>query len=195
MNMPKKLVFATHNKHKLVEIQQMLEGDYQLVDLNDIGCHNEIPENESTLQGNALAKAMYVKQKFGFDCFADDTGLEVAVLNGAPGVFSARYAGEQKNSEDNMNKLLQALENKEDRSAQFRTVIALVLGEEKYLFEGVVKGKIMTERRGDGGFGYDPIFMADGETRTFAQMPMAEKAAMSHRGRAVEKLMGFLAKL
>lgn len=183
------LVFATHNKHKLAEIQEMLAGRYLLKDLNDIKCHEEIPEDEPTLEGNALAKVMYVKKNFGLDCFADDTGLEVEALQGAPGVHSARYAGAQKSSEDNMNKLLSDLNGIENRKARFRTVIALVQGDETQLFEGIVNGEIIAEKRGTQGFGYDPIFVPEGKTQTFAEMTSAEKANMSHRGRAVRKLV------
>lgn len=188
----RKLVFATHNENKLQEVRQMLGEKFHLLSLTDIGCHDEIEETAETLEGNALIKARYVKDKFGYDVFADDTGLEVDALNGAPGVYSARYAGEGKNSEDNMDKLLRELSGEENRTARFRTVVALILNNDEHLFEGVVDGTITSERSGAAGFGYDPIFLPDGYAMTFAEMPGNEKNRISHRGRAVGKLVSFL---
>ncbi len=188
----KELVFATNNKNKAAEIQQMIGDKYVIKTLADIGCTVDIPENENTLEGNALAKARYVKENFGLDCFADDTGLEVDALNGEPGVYSARYAGVQKNDEDNMKMLLQNLTNNPNRKAQFRTAIALILNGKEHLFEGVAKGEIITEKRGTNGFGYDPIFKPEGTNQTFAEMEMHQKGPISHRGKAVQKLVEFL---
>ena len=181
------LVFATNNAHKLEEVRQILGEGFRILSLNDIGCHEDIPETADTFQGNALQKARYVKEHYGYDCFADDTGLEVKALGGAPGVHSARYAGDH-DSEANMTKLLGELEKKSDRSAQFRTVIALLLNGQEVLFEGIVTGKIGTERHGDGGFGYDPMFLLP-EGRTMADLSDEEKNAISHRGRAFRQLM------
>ena len=187
-----KLVFATNNAHKLEEVRQILGDRFKVLSLNDIGCHEDIPETADTFQGNALQKARYVKEHYGYDCFADDTGLEVKALDGAPGVHSARYAGDH-DSEANMTRLLSELEKKSDRSAQFRTVIALILNGQEVLFEGIVTGQIATERHyGDGGFGYDPIFVPDGYTETFSQMSSQGKNLISHRGRAVRKLADYL---
>ena len=189
------LVFATNNAHKLEEVRQILGDGFKVLSLNDIDCHEDIPETGDTFQDNALQKARYVKEHYGYDCFADDTGLEVKALNGAPGVHSARYAGDH-DSEANMTKLLHELEKKSDRSAQFRTVIALILNGQEVLFEGIVTGKIAQERHyGDGGFGYDPIFVPDGYTETFSQMPPEGKNLISHRGRAVRKLADYLKQL
>ena len=186
------LVFATNNAHKLEEVRQILGDRFKVLSLNDINCHEDIPETGDTFQDNALQKARYVKEHYGYDCFADDTGLEVKALDGAPGVHSARYAGDH-DSEANMTKLLQELEKKSDRSAQFRTVIALILNGQEVLFEGIVTGQIATERHyGDGGFGYDPIFVPDGYTETFSQMSSQGKNLISHRGRAVRKLADYL---
>ena len=186
------LVFATNNAHKLEEVRQILGDRFKVLSLNDINCHEDIPETGDTFQDNALQKARYVKEHYGYDCFADDTGLEVKALNGAPGVHSARYAGDH-DSEANMTKLLQELEKKSDRSAQFRTVVALILNGQEVLFEGIVTGQIATERHyGDGGFGYDPIFVPDGYTETFSQMSSQGKNLISHRGRAVRKLADYL---
>ncbi len=186
------LVFASNNKNKIREIQNMLPAAIEILSLEAIGCHEEIPETADTIEGNAILKANYVTQKYGYDCFADDTGLEVAVLNGAPGVYSARYAGGQKNAEDNMDKLLSELKEKTDRSAQFKTVIALNLNGKQQLFTGIVEGEITHERKGTEGFGYDPIFRAQGGDRTFAELTLAEKANISHRGKAVKQLIDFL---
>lgn len=186
------LVFASHNAHKIAEIRAMLPNSITLLGLDGIGCHDDIPETAETIEGNAILKADYVTQKFGYDCFADDTGLEVDALGGAPGVYSARYAGEHKDPDDNMDRLLDKLEAAPNRSAQFKTVIALNLNGRQHLFTGIVRGKITTERHGSQGFGYDPIFRADGFTRTFAELSMEEKAAHSHRGKAVRALVDFL---
>ena len=189
------LVFATNNAHKLEEVRQILGDRFKVLSLNDINCHDDIPETGDTFQDNALQKARYVKEHYGYDCFADDTGLEVKALGGAPGVHSARYAGDH-DSEANMTKLLSKLEKKSDRSAQFRTVIALILNGQEVLFEGIVTGKIAHERHyGDGGFGYDPIFVPDGYTETFSQMSSQGKNLISHRGRAVRKLADYLKQL
>jgi XTP/dITP diphosphohydrolase len=187
-----KLVFATNNAHKLEEVRQILGDRFEVLSLNDINCHEDIPETGDTFQDNALQKARYVKEHYGYDCFADDTGLEVKALGGAPGVHSARYAGDH-DSEANMTKLLGELEKKSDRSAQFRTVVALILNGQEVLFEGIVTGQIATERHyGDGGFGYDPIFVPDSYTETFSQMSPECKNLISHRGRAVRKLADYL---
>ena len=187
-----KLVFATNNKNKILEVQQMLPYSIEILSLESIGCFEEIPETAATIEANAIMKANYVTQKYGFDCFADDTGLEVEALNGEPGVFSARYAGEQRNSEDNMNKLLEALADETNRKAQFKTVIALNFNGKQYLFTGIAKGEITLEKTGNQGFGYDPIFQPEGYETTFAQLSMQEKGAISHRGKATEQLISFL---
>lgn len=189
-----KLVFATNNKHKLEEVRSILGDRVEVLSLNDINCHDDIPETAETLQGNALIKARYIYNKYGIDCFADDTGLEVDALNREPGVYSARYAGEQHCSEDNMNKLLQNLTGKTNRNAQFRTVIALIINGEETLFDGIVKGTISKEKTGDSGFGYDPIFVPEGHTESFAQMDSKQKNKISHRYRAVVKLCDYLKK-
>ena len=189
------LVFATNNAHKLDEVRQILGDGFKVLSLNDINCHDDIPETGDTFQDNALQKARYIKEHYGYDCFADDTGLEVKALDGAPGVHSARYAGDH-DSEANMTKLLGELEKKSDRSAQFRTVVALLLNGQEVLFEGIVTGKIALERHyGDGGFGYDPIFVPDGYSETFSQMSAQGKNLISHRGRAVRKLADYLKQL
>ena len=186
------LVFATNNAHKLEEVRQILGDRFKVLSLNDINCHEDIPETGDTFQDNALQKARYVKEHYGYDCFADDTGLEVKALGGAPGVHSARYAGDH-DSEANMTKLLRELEKKPDRSAQFRTVVALILNGQEDLFEGIVTGRIATERHyGESGFGYDPLFIPDGFTETFSQMSPENKNQVSHRGRAVRKLADYL---
>lgn len=187
-----KLVFATHNPDKLREVQELLGEQIELLSLNDLSLFEEIPETSATLEGNALLKAQYVQKKKGCDVFADDTGLEVAALNGEPGVFSARYAGPQKDATDNMDKLLRELQEVSDRSARFRTVIALLIGGEEHLFEGVVEGRITLKKSGAEGFGYDPIFLPNDSNRTFAEMGSHEKNRISHRGRAIEKLVRFL---
>ena len=190
----KTLVFATNNLHKLEEVRDILGGSFRIASLKEIGCTDDIPETADTLEGNSLQKARYVKEKFGYDCFADDTGLEVEALGGAPGVFSARYAGPGHDSEANMQKLLKELEGKTNRQAQFRTVVALILEGREYTFEGIVRGTILTERRGTAGFGYDPVFVPEGYAETFAEMGSEEKNRISHRARAVQKLADFLHK-
>ncbi len=190
--MQHKLVFATNNLHKLQEVKPLLANKFNLLSLADIGFTEEIPEDFDTLELNASQKAWHIYNRFGIDCFADDTGLEVDALNGAPGVYSARYAGEHKSPQDNINKLLLALSGVENRRARFRTVVSLVIGGNETLFEGVVEGVILTEKHGEAGFGYDPIFMPDGYNVSFAQMELDAKNAISHRGRAVSKLVSFL---
>lgn len=187
-----KLVFATNNKHKLQEVRDILGSRVEVLSLNDINCHDDIPETGSTLEENALIKARWISNKYHCNCFADDTGLEVTALNGAPGVYSARYAGEECDSQANMEKLLQNLTGKTDRSAQFRTVIALIIDGEELLFDGIVKGSISNEKRGDSGFGYDPIFIPEGYEESFAQMGNEEKNSISHRFRATEKISKYL---
>lgn len=191
--MKKKLVFATNNAHKLDEISSILGEKVELLSLKDIHCHVDIPETADTLEGNAMLKAEYIYKNYGLDCFADDTGLEVEALNGAPGVYSARYAGgEEHNAEANMQKLLQNMQGVQNRKAQFRTAICLILDGKKHLFEGIVKGEIIKEKRGSSGFGYDPIFVPEGYTNTFAEMGNETKNKISHRALAVEKLCRFL---
>ncbi|EJG02917.1 MULTISPECIES: non-canonical purine NTP diphosphatase [Flavobacterium] len=186
------LVFASNNKNKIAEIQSMLPESIKILSLEDINCFEDIPETADTIEGNAILKADYVTQKYGYDCFADDTGLEVDALNGEPGVYSARYAGEQKNADDNMNKLLEALKNKENRSAQFKTVITLNLKGKQYLFTGIAKGEITFTKTGTNGFGYDPIFKPLNFNETFAELPLATKNTIGHRGKAVKQLIDFL---
>lgn len=186
------LVFATHNQHKLLEVKKLLPETIRLKSLTDISFTDEIEETADTLEGNALLKARYIYQKTGLNCFADDSGLEVASLHGAPGVYSARYAGHQKNDQDNMDKLLFELKNKENRSACFKTVIALILNGQEHVFIGQVDGEIISEKRGDQGFGYDPVFVPNGFHQTFAEMSPEEKNAISHRAEAVKKLVSFL---
>ncbi|KUO68159.1 MAG: non-canonical purine NTP diphosphatase [Lutibacter sp.] len=188
-----KLVFATNNQHKLEEVQAMLTN-FDIVSLADINCFEDIPETADTLEGNAILKANFITEKFGLDCFADDTGLEVDALNNEPGVYSARYAGEDNNAEANMAKLLKNLENNPNRNAQFKTAIALNIQGKQFIFEGICEGTILTEKRGKSGFGYDPIFMPDGFNTSFAEMEMNEKGNISHRGKAIEKLVTFLNK-
>lgn len=187
-----KLVFATNNKHKLQEVRDIVGDRVEVLSLNDIDCHDDIPETAETLQGNALIKARHIYEKYGLDCFADDTGLEVEALNGEPGVYSARYAGEECNSEANMLKLLQNLTGKNNRNAQFRTVIALIINGEEKLFNGIVKGTISNEKRGESGFGYDPIFIPEGYTESFAQMSGEMKNSISHRFLATKQLSDYL---
>ncbi|MDR2118859.1 MAG: non-canonical purine NTP diphosphatase [Tannerellaceae bacterium] len=189
----KTLVFATNNLHKLEEIRRILPSGRTVVrSLEDIACREDIPETARTLEGNALMKARFIKEKYGYDCFADDTGLEVEALNNAPGVFSARYAGKAHSSEANMEKLLQEMQGKENRNARFRTVIALILEGKEYLFEGIVHGRITKEKRGDAGFGYDPLFIPEGYPQTFAEMGNELKNSISHRAMAARKLVVFL---
>lgn len=190
--MKRKLVFATNNRHKLEEVRLILKDSFDVLSLADIGCLSDIPETADTLEGNALLKALYVKEHFGYDCFADDTGLEIPYLNNAPGVFSARYAGDAKDSKANMRKVLEELGNTDDRSARFRTAIALIMDGKEYLFEGIVNGIIIREGRGDTGFGYDPVFMPDGYTETFAELGMDVKNEISHRAKAINNLKKFL---
>ena len=187
-----KLVFATNNRHKLDEVRKITSGYTEIVSLSEINCHEDIPETAETLEGNALQKARYIKEHFGYDCFADDTGLEVEALHNAPGVYSARYAGPGHDSEANMDKLLHEMENKKNRKARFRTVIALILNGKEYLFEGIVNGEILTSKHGHEGFGYDPIFRPEGFQESFAEMPLHEKNGISHRGQAVRELCRFL---
>lgn len=187
-----KLVFATNNKHKLDEVRAIVGDRVEVLSLNDIDCHDDIPETADTLQGNALIKARHIYTKYGLDCFADDTGLEVEALDGAPGVYSARYAGEECDSEANMQKLLHELTGKNNRNAQFRTVIALIIKGEEKLFNGIVKGTITGEKMGDSGFGYDPIFIPEGFSESFAQMGSEIKNSISHRYRATEQLGNYL---
>ena len=187
-----KLVFASNNKNKIKEIQSILNGSIQILSLEEIGCHEEIPETADTIEGNAILKANYVTEKYGYDCFADDTGLEVATLNGEPGVYSARYAGEQKNADDNMDKLLKLLIDKEDRSAQFKTVIALNLNGEQHLFTGLAKGNITLYKTGNHGFGYDPIFKPENYDETFAELSSDTKNKISHRAKATQQLIDYL---
>ena len=189
-----KLVFASNNKNKIQEIQQLVPKTIQILSLEDIGCIEEIPETATTIEGNAIIKANYVTEKYGYNCFADDTGLEVEVLNGAPGVYSARYGGEQKDANDNMDKLLSELLNKSNRNANFKTVIALNLNGKQNLFTGIINGKIMDKKIGTNGFGYDPMFTANGYDKTFAELTMEEKSKISHRGIAVKELILFLQK-
>lgn len=191
----RKLIFATHNQHKAEEVAQMIGNLYEVADLSQTSIDEDIPETGNTLESNARLKARYVYDRTGLNVFADDTGLEVEALGGQPGVITARYAGPECDSEKNMRKLLAELANEENRRAQFRTVICLKIGEDEYTFEGIVKGTITKKFSGNGGFGYDPIFMPDGYNQTFAEMPMAEKNKISHRGLAIAKLVKFLQQL
>ena len=187
-----KIVFASNNKNKIQEIQSMLPENIQIVSLESIGCFEEIPETAETIEENAILKANYVTQNYGFDCFADDTGLEVEVLNGEPGVYSARYAGEQRNADDNMDKLINELNDKSNRKAEFKTVIALNFEGEQHLFTGIASGEITLEKKGTGGFGYDPIFKPNGYDSTFAELSLEIKNKISHRGKATKALLDFL---
>lgn len=187
-----KLVFATHNEHKLNEVQRMLPKEITLLTLDEIGCFEDIPETSNTIEGNAIQKALYIKEKYGYDTFADDTGLEVVALDNAPGVYSARYAGEAKDNEANIDLLLANMKDKQERQAQFKTIFALCLGEDLHTFEGIVRGEITHERKGEGGFGYDAVFLPEGYADTFAQMSADQKNSISHRGRALQKLTTFL---
>lgn len=192
--MKRKLVFVTNNAHKLEEISSILGGKMELLSLKDIQCTADIPETADTLEGNAIQKAEYIHRHYGLDCFADDTGLEVEALDGAPGVYSARYAGEGHDSEANMQKLLLNLEGKDNRKAQFRTAICLIMDNEQHLFEGICRGEIIKEKRGGAGFGYDPIFVPEGYTETFAELGNDIKNTISHRAKAVQMLCEFLNK-
>ena len=187
-----KLVFASNNANKIKEIQQLIPTSIEIVSLQDIGCTEDIPETANTIEGNAILKANYVTQKYGLNCFADDSGLEVEALNGAPGVYSARYAGEPKNDENNMDKLVLALKNETNKKANFKTVICLNLNGKQQLFNGIVNGTITDTKAGDNGFGYDPIFIAEGQTKTLSELTMQAKASISHRGIAVKQLVDFL---
>ena len=187
-----KLVFATNNLNKLKEVQALMPQSIILLSLKDIGCLEDIPETQDTIEGNAIQKANYLKEHYGYDCFADDTGLEVEALNGAPGVYSARYAGEQRDANDNMNKLLSELSSQTNRQAQFKTVIALHLNGRLESFTGICKGEITKTKHGNGGFGYDPIFKPNGFEKTFAEMDLEEKNKIGHRGKAISLLVKFL---
>ena len=187
-----KIVFATNNPNKLKEIQTLIPKEIEIISLKEIGCTEDIPETGDTLEANAFQKVHYVKENYNYDCFADDTGLEIDALNGAPGVYSARYAGPEKSAEANIEKILNELQGKENRKAKFRTAIALTLNNEEHLFEGEINGHISKVKQGNEGFGYDPIFMPENEKRSFAQMSMEEKGTISHRGRAVNKLVTYL---
>ena len=186
------IVFATSNLNKIKEVQALIPNHIKLLSLTDIGCLEEIPETQNTIEGNAIQKALHIKEKYGYDCFADDTGLEVDVLNGEPGVFSARYAGEQRSAKDNMDKLLDALKEAKNRSAQFKTVIALQLNNQQHIFTGICKGEITYTKNGDSGFGYDPIFKPHGYEKTFAEMDLNLKNSIGHRGKAITHLINFL---
>ncbi|MCL5129664.1 MULTISPECIES: non-canonical purine NTP diphosphatase [unclassified Algibacter] len=190
-----KIVFATNNLNKLKEVQALIPDYIKLLSLQDIGCFEEVPETQNTIEGNAIQKAEYIKTNYNHDCFADDTGLEVNTLNGEPGVYSARYAGEQRNAYDNTNKLLTELNNKPDRSAQFKTVIALHINGELKTFTGICKGEITTEKHGEKGFGYDPVFKPNNHSNTFAQMDLSIKNSIGHRGKAVKQLVTFLSEI
>lgn len=186
------LVFATHNNHKIKEVQKLIPENIKLLSLGDIGCNEEILETATTLTGNAKLKARYVLKNYYYNCFADDTGLEVKALDGKPGVYSSRYAGNMCDDDANINKLLDTLKGKSDRSAQFRTVICLLLADREYLFEGTCEGKIIDDKRGNNGFGYDPVFRPKGYKKTFAELSIAEKNTISHRAKAIENLIAFL---
>lgn len=189
----RQIVFATNNQHKLQEMREIVSGKLEILSLADIGCHEDIPETAPTIEGNAEQKARFIKEHYGYDCFSDDTGLEVDAIGGAPGVHSARFAGIEHDSERNIDKLLGLLADKNDRTARFRTAIALMEGDKVTIFEGKVEGRILTERHGDGGFGYDSVFApVEADGRSFAQMTPAEKNAISHRGRATRKLISYL---
>ena len=189
------LVFATNNLNKLKEVQALIPSNIKLLSLKDIGCFEDVPETRNTIEGNATQKAEYIKEQYGFDCFADDTGLEVEALNGAPGVYSARYAGEQRSTQDNMNKLLEELTSKTNRNAQFKTVVALHLNNNLQTFTGICKGEITKTKHGDKGFGYDPIFKPNTFNQTFAEMDLSLKNSIGHRGKVVTKLVEFLKSL
>jgi XTP/dITP diphosphohydrolase len=189
-----KLVFATHNKNKFTEVKAMLPHHIELLSLDDIGCNEDIEETADTIEGNAILKANYVRDNYNIDCFADDTGLEVQCLNNEPGVYSARYASDSHNSEANMQKLLKNLEDKKDRSARFKTAIALAMNHSEIMFLGICEGEITNEKRGDSGFGYDPIFQPKGFDKTFAQMTLTQKSEIGHRGKAMRQLIDYLTK-
>ncbi|MBN2669519.1 MAG: non-canonical purine NTP diphosphatase [Bacteroidales bacterium] len=187
-----KIVFATNNQHKLQEIKAAIGNLHEIVSLKDIGFEGDIPETHDTLAGNASEKSHYIFERYGLNCFADDTGLEIEALDGAPGVYSARYAGEKPSFDDNMNKVLTEMQNKTNRKAVFKTIISLIIDGQEYQFEGACPGTIMTEKYGEEGFGYDPIFMPDGFQETFAELPLEIKNQISHRGLATKKLIAFL---
>ena len=190
-----KLVFATQNENKAHEIQSLLPEYFKIISLKDIRCFDEIPETAETLEGNSLLKASFISETYNLNCFADDTGLEIEALNNRPGVYSARYAGPDKSAAANIDKVLSELEGKTSRNAQFRTLITLILNKSTFSFEGIVRGEIISEKRGENGFGYDPIFVPEGEIRTFAEMSLEEKNKHSHRARAFQKMIDFLNKL
>ncbi|NPA44332.1 MAG: non-canonical purine NTP diphosphatase [Chlorobi bacterium] len=187
-----KLVFATNNAHKLEEVTKIINDDFEILSLKDIECFDDIPETQNTIEGNASQKAHYVYEKYKINCFADDTGLEIDALNGEPGVYSARYAGENCTFQDNVKKVLEKLEGVENRNAQFKTVISLIIDGKEYQFEGIIKGKILKEQKGSSGFGYDPIFQPEGYNKTFAELAPEVKNKISHRGIATSKLAEFL---
>lgn len=187
-----KLIFATHNSNKAFEIQKLLPEHFHVLTLDDLNFFDEIPENEPTIEGNSAFKANFVFNKFNLNCFADDTGLEIEALKGRPGVHSARYAGEEKNADENMNLVLKELNQVSNRRARFKTIITLIIDGEQHIFEGIVNGRIIDEKRGTNGFGYDPIFIPENETKTFAEMGLSEKNKFSHRARALEKMIAFL---
>jgi len=191
----RKLVFATNNNHKLRELKELLNSEFELLSLNEIGCYEDIPETGPTLETNAAQKSFYIWDKYRQNCFADDTGLEIEALNNEPGVYSARYAGEDKSAHANMIKVLEKMANETNRNARFRCVISLIIDGEENQFEGVVEGTILREKHGEEGFGYDPIFLPNGSNQSFAEMSATDKNLISHRGRAVEKLAGFLKNL
>jgi len=188
----RKIIFATNNKHKLEEVQQILDNNFEVLGLKEIGFEGDIPETGKALGENASIKSKFVFENFGMNCFSDDTGLEIEALNGRPGVYSARYAGEEGNAEKNIEKALIELRGKQNRKARFRTVVSLILDGKEHFFEGIVNGQIIDEKRGRDGFGYDPVFMPDGYKLTFAEMPAEQKNKISHRGRAINKLAEFL---
>jgi XTP/dITP diphosphohydrolase len=187
-----KFVFATNNLHKIEEIQQIIGTEFEIIGLEEIGCKEEIPETQDTIAGNALQKARFIYDKYQINCFADDTGLEVEALNGEPGVYSARYAGPGRSFEDNIQKLLFELKDKSNRKARFLTVVALIIDNKEYLFEGIINGEIIHDKKGNSGFGYDPIFQPENSDLTFAEMNSEEKNKISHRGKAMQKLIQFL---
>ncbi|MBM3186128.1 MAG: non-canonical purine NTP diphosphatase [Bacteroidetes bacterium] len=187
-----KLIFATHNSNKALEIQKLLPEVFHVLTLGDIDFHEEIPENELTIEGNSAFKSQFIFNKFNLNCFADDTGLEIEALDGRPGVHSARYSGEDRNPDANMNRVLEELNGFDNRNARFKTVITLIINGEQHIFEGIVNGRIIDEKRGTNGFGYDPIFIPENETRTFAEMELTEKNQFSHRARALEKMIDLL---
>ena len=189
------IVFATNNNHKLKEVREIFKDKFNILSLADINCFEDIPETEPTIEGNASLKSNYIFKKYKINCFSDDTGLEVKALDGRPGVYSARYSGENATSEKNIQKILSELENKEDRTARFKTVVSLILDGKEYLFEGIVNGQITKAKTGESDFGYDPIFLPEGYSETFAEMPSELKNKISHRGLAVKKLSHFLNKL